>query len=43
MPTIAPSQKLASVLAISVPVTNTSDKEIIKVPCIYYLLQFQKS
>ena len=25
------------------PVTDTSGKEIIRVPCIYYLVQFQKS
>ena len=32
----APSQKLASVLATSIPMTETSGKEIIRVPCIYY-------
>ena len=36
------SKKLALVLAISVPVTDTSGKKVVKVPCIYYLVWFQE-
>ena len=35
------SKKLVSVLAASVPVTD-SNKKVVKVLCIYYLVQFQK-
>ena len=34
-------KKLASVLAISIPVID-GGKEIVRVPCIQYLVQFQK-
>ena len=36
------AQKLATVSATSLPVTDTSSKEVVKVPCIYYPIQFQK-
>ena len=34
------SKKLALVLATSVLVTDTSDKKVIRVSCIYYLVSF---
>ena len=36
------SKKLVSVLATSVPVTNRSEKVIIRVFCIHYPVQFQE-
>ena len=35
-------KKQALVSAISVPVTETSGKEVVRVPCIYYPVQFQE-
>ena len=37
------SKKLASVLATSVPVTDTSGKEVVKMPCIYYSVWFREN
>ena len=36
------SKKLALVLATSVPVTEASDKEVVRVPCIHYPVRFQE-
>ena len=36
------AKKLALVLATSVPMTDTSGKEVVRVPCIYYPVQFQE-
>ena len=36
------TKKLASVLITSVPVTKTSGKKVVRVPCIYYLVRFQE-